>query len=64
MDRGRLLPSFPWLKFLRDLWIAEVVFIKVKQVQAQAVFHFTLAQVMQVRLPVPVLGQILGYMPG
>src|SRR5437588_819943 len=39
MDRGHLLPSFPWLKFLRDLWIAEVVFIKVKQVQAQAVFH-------------------------
>src|SRR5438874_11300348 len=48
----------------RNLGDREVVFIKVKQVQAQAVFHFTLTQVMQVRLPVPVLGQILGYMPG
>src|SRR5437660_12172940 len=42
MDCGRLLPSFPWLKFLRDLWIAEVVFVEIENVQPQHVLHFTL----------------------
>ena len=64
MNRGRLLPSFPSSEFLRNLWIAEVVLVEVKQVQAQAVFHFALAQIVQVRLPMPVLGQIVGHMPG
>ena len=64
MNRGRLLPSFPSLEFLRDLGIAEVVFIEVKEVQAQAVLHFALAQIVQVRLPVPVLGEVVCHMPG
>src|SRR6266568_7820783 len=64
MNRGRLLPSFPSPEFLRNLWIAEIIFVEVKEVQAQAVLHFALAQIVQVRLPVPVLGQILCHMLG
>ena len=56
MNRGRLLPSFPSPEFLRNLWIAEIIFVEVKKVQAQAVLHFALAQIVQVRLPIPVLG--------
>ncbi len=59
---GCLFPSSS-LEFLRDLRIAEILFVEVKQVQAQAVLHLTLAQIVQVRLPVPVLGQIVRYMP-
>ena len=64
MNRGRLLPSFPALELLRDLGIAEVIFVEVKEVQPQTVLHLTLAQIVQVRLPVPVLGQILRHVPG
>jgi hypothetical protein len=32
-------------------------------VQAQAVLHLALAQIVQVRLPVAVIGQIFRYMP-
>jgi hypothetical protein len=46
------------------LWVAKIIFVDVKEVQAQAVLHLTLAQIMQVRLPVPVLGQIFRHMPG
>src|SRR6266542_5332473 len=62
--RGRQLRSFTLLDLLRDLWVAKIIFVKVKEVQAQAVLHITLAQVVQVRLPVPVLGQIFRHMPG
>src|SRR4029453_5263505 len=64
MDCTRsLLPSSS-LELLRDLWIAEVLFVKVKQVQAQAVLHLALAQIVQVRLPGGVVRQIFRYMPG
>jgi hypothetical protein len=42
------------------LRIAEAILIKVKQVQAQPVLHLALPQVVQVRLPVAILGQIFG----
>ena len=45
------------------MWIAEIVFVEINQVQPQPVLHLTLAEIVQVRLPVPVLGQILRYMP-
>src|SRR4029453_983638 len=61
---GGLLRSCLLLDLLRDLWIAEVLFVKIKQVQAQAVLHLALAQIVQVRLPVPVMGQIFRQMPG
>src|SRR6266536_5573143 len=63
-NRWRLLPSFSSLEFLRNLWIAQIVFVEINNVQAQPVLHFPLAQVVQVRLPVPILGQILRHMPG
>src|SRR5437588_7145290 len=63
MNRGCLLPSFPSPEFLRNLWIAEMIFVEVEEVQAQAVLYFTLAQIVQVRLPVPVLSQVVGHMP-
>jgi hypothetical protein len=62
-NRGRLLRSFSSLELLRDLWIAKIIFVDVKEVQAQAVLHLALAQIVQVRLPVPVLGQIFRHMP-
>jgi hypothetical protein len=52
------------LEFLRDLRIAKVVFVKVKQVQAQPMLHFALPDIVQVWLPVPIVDQILGYMCG
>src|SRR5438128_1550883 len=64
MNRQRLLPSFPSPEFLRNLRIAEIIFVEVKQVQAQSMLYLALAQIVQVRLPVPVLGQILRHMPG
>ena len=63
-NTGRPLPSSSSLEFLRELWIAEIIFVKVKQVQVQAVLHLTLAKIVEVRLPVPVLGQIVRYMFG
>jgi hypothetical protein len=46
------------------MWVAEIVFVKINQVQPQPVLHLTLVEIVQIRLPVPVLGQIFRYMPG
>jgi hypothetical protein len=54
-NRGRLFPSFSSLELLRDLWIAEILFVEVKKMQVQAMFHLALAQIVQVRLPVAVV---------
>src|SRR5438034_3500750 len=59
----RLFPSCS-LKLLRHLRIAEIIFVEVKQVQAQPVLHFPLAQITQVQLPMPVLGQVFRHMTG
>ncbi len=64
MSGGRLFPSLPSPELLGDLWVAKVIFAQVEQVQAQPVLHLTLTQIVQVRLPVPVLGQIFGYVCG
>src|SRR5207249_6785374 len=61
---GFLPPSSSPLEFLRNLRIAETIFVEVKHVQAQAVLYLTLPEIMQVRLPVAVLGQVVGHMPG
>jgi hypothetical protein len=37
------------------LWISETILVEVKQVQAQPVLHFAFTEIVQVRLPVPVL---------
>ena len=42
-------------QFLRNMWIAEVIFVEINQVQPQPVLYLTFAQVMQVRPPVSVL---------
>ena len=63
-NTGRLLPSSSSLEFVRKMWIAEIVFAEIKQVQPQPVLNLTLAEIAQVRLPVPVLNQIFRYMPG
>ena len=52
-NRGRLLQSVPEL--LRDLRIAEILFVEVKQMQAQPMLHLALAQIVQVRLPVAIV---------
>ncbi|PYJ93281.1 MAG: hypothetical protein DME54_05855 [Verrucomicrobia bacterium] len=42
----------------------EIVLVEINQVHPQPVLHPTLAKIVQIRLPVPVLGQIFRYMPG
>src|SRR4029434_7831651 len=63
-NHGRFVFPSSSLELFRNLWIAEIVFVEVNQVQPQTVLHLTLAQIVQVRLPVPVLGQILRHVPG
>jgi hypothetical protein len=46
------------------MWVAEIVFVEINQVQPQPVLHLTLTEIVQIRLPVPVLVQIFRYMPG
>ena len=36
------------------MWVAEIVFVEINQVQPQPVLHLTLAEIVQIRLPVPV----------
>ena len=45
------------------MWVAEIVFVEINQVQPPPVLHFALAEIVQIRLPVPVLGQVLRRMP-
>src|SRR5262249_24882347 len=47
-----------WPEFFRDLWIAETILVEVKQMQAQPVLHLARAQIVEVRLPMAILGQI------
>ena len=62
---GSLLPPFfLYLEFLRDLPIAKIVLVEVKQVQAPPVLNFALTDIVQVWLPVPIVNQILCYMRG
>jgi len=51
-------------EFLRNLPIAKIVFVQVKQVEASPVLHFTLTDIVQVWLPVPIMNKVLGYMRG
>src|SRR5439155_20572579 len=51
-------------EFLRDLWIADTIFVEAKQVQVQSVLYFTLTQIVQARLPVSILGQIFRHVRG
>src|SRR5437879_5965753 len=46
------------------MWVAEVVFVEINQVPLIPVLHLTLAQIVQIGLPLPVLGQVFRYMPG
>src|SRR5205823_10963804 len=61
---GFLPPSSSPLEFVRYLRSAQIILVEVKHVQAQAVLYLTLTQIMQVRLPVALLGQVVGHMPG
>ena len=44
------------------MWVAEIVFVEINQVQPQPVLYLALAEIVQVRLPVPVLRQIFRHM--
>jgi hypothetical protein len=46
------------------LRIAETILVEVKQVQAQPVLHFAFPQIMQARLPMTVLAQVLHHVRG
>jgi len=56
-----LPPPFLCLEFLGELSITKVVFVEVKQVEALPVLHFTLTDIVQVWLPVPIMNKVLGY---
>ena len=43
MNHGRFVLPFSSLEFLRDLWIAETIFVDTKEVQPQSVLHLALA---------------------
>src|SRR5438094_7670824 len=62
--RSSLPPPFWSHEFLRNLPIAKIVFVQVKQVEASPVLHFTLTDIVQVWLPVPIMNKVLGYMRG
>ena len=47
-------------KFLGHFGIAEVLRVEIDDGDAHTMFHFALAEVMQMRLPMPVLRQIFG----
>ena len=38
-----LFPPLPSFEFFRQMWISEVVFVQINQVQPQSVFHLALA---------------------
>jgi hypothetical protein len=46
------------------LRIAEAILVQVKQMQAQAVLDFAFTEIMQARLPMPVLAQVLRHVRG
>ena len=51
---------------LESFWrfrVADDIGKKIHHRNDDAVFHFAIAQVVQIRLPMPVLGQIFRYMP-
>src|SRR4029453_5078437 len=56
--------SFSSLEFLRDLRVANGLFVEVKQGQAPPVLNLALTDIVQVWLPVPIVDQILCYMRG
>ena len=47
-------------EFFRNGRIADLVVVKVHDVQTLAVFHFTFAEIMQIRLPLVVLLEVFG----
>src|SRR5437879_4083673 len=59
--RSSLPPPFLSHEFLRNLPIAKIVFVQVKQVEASPVLHFALTDIVQVWLPVPIVNKVLGY---
>src|SRR4030095_1696917 len=64
-DCARALPAtFPALKFFRQSWIAEVVLEQVNYPNPQTVLYFELAEIAQVRLPMPVSREVVGDMFG
>ena len=55
-----LAPSFAAAQFFGHSRIPEIVLIKINDVETEAVLHLAFAQVMQRRLPVGVLREVVG----
>ena len=53
-------PPFELLEFRGRSWIAEAFLVQIENLQPQTVFHLAFAEIVQVRLPVPILGEVLG----
>ena len=51
-------------EFLWYFRVAYLIGVEIYGVDADAVFHFTLSEIVQVRLPLPILLQIFRDMPG
>src|SRR5205085_12453863 len=59
-----LLPSLPAFQFLGNRRVAEAVFGEINKIKPQPVFYLPLAEVVQVRLPVTVLSEVVRHMFG
>src|SRR4029450_5777597 len=44
-NRGYLLRSFSTLELFRYLWVAEILFVEIKHMEARPMFHLALAQI-------------------
>ena len=59
-----LLPPLPAFQFLRNRGVAEPIFVEINKIKPQPVFYFPLAEVVQVRLPMAVLSEVVRHMFG
>src|SRR4029077_21246711 len=59
-----ILPSLPAFQFLRNRRVAEAVLVEINKIKPQPVFYLPLAEVVQERLPVAVLSEVVRHMFG
>src|SRR5213082_3860480 len=59
-----LLPSLSAFQFLGNRRVAEAVLVEVDKIKPQPMLYLPLAEVVQVRLPVTVLSQVVHHMFG
>src|SRR6266851_8873886 len=59
-NRADIFPTFAIFKLLRWRKVANSVFAEIKEMQAQAVFNFAFAEIVQIGLPMPIVNEVVG----